>query len=77
MYYIDQNGKYYVGDKANPNDVECTKRPSMDYKYSNGNWILDAELQKQNIQKEKNLMKKTKKNGEKMYILSLQNHLQS
>jgi len=42
-FYLDQNGNYYEGDKADWRDTEVTQRP--DYRYIwNKEWVLNDEL---------------------------------
>lgn len=40
-YYIDINGNYYEGDKAELHDVEVPQRPSQFSKWVGGAWVDD------------------------------------
>ena len=40
-YYIDQNCRYYEGDKVNRGDIEVSQRPSQYHKYTGEAWELD------------------------------------
>lgn len=38
-FYIDQNGVYYDGDKANPQDQEVPQRPDTNHTWDGNAWV--------------------------------------
>lgn len=42
-YYIDAQGNYYTGDRANLSDISVPPKPSGLVKWSDNNWVDDTE----------------------------------
>lgn len=51
-HWIREGGKgYFIGpeeDMYHETDMECDPRPSEDYSWKDGKWVLDLELQRMN-----------------------------
>jgi hypothetical protein len=50
MAYLDSDGNYYEGDRQHHFengelvwDTEVPQRPGLNYKYSDGDWIVDTD----------------------------------
>lgn len=44
MYFINQRGEYYEGDKADYRDLDVPKRPDYIYKWTGTEWIIDPDI---------------------------------
>lgn len=64
-YFIDLQGNYYEGDKANRKHTEVSKRPDNTYDWNGTEWIQTPE--KQNIQTLAEILEK-----EQAYIRNLE-----
>jgi len=50
--YIGFQGNYYEGDKTDYRDVDVTQRPSYLYDWINGQWVINAKRQAQEVEKD-------------------------
>lgn len=57
-YFVDNQGNYYEGDRANLSDKSVSQRPSKNHNFINNEWVLDED--KDSEEKENEEFLKTK-----------------